>query len=236
MAAGAPVSGAGQSRGNHQSGSAKGLGCGSIHVWAGKPISAISASRASKVYPRVGGGTPEPVGLTGFCTGLSPHKRAVGTIFSIRISLPKSFRPNRNPPTRPASYPTLLKTTRRKIQKPSNPKPQPVQNDDQPNRTPNPAKALRTRPKQTPEQRKAYDRARNQTPERKEFHRKNAQQTRLAAKALGLCRACRKPAIPDQTMCEVCAEKHRQRRRKSDAARRARQKAQRESQRQASAV
>ena len=95
---------------------------------------------------------------------------------------------------------------------------------------------LRTRHKRTPEQRKAYDKSRNQTPERKEFHRKNAQQTRLTAKALGLCRACRKPAIPDQTMCEVCAEKHRQRRRKSDAARRARQKAQRESQRQASAV
>ena len=166
----------------------------------------------------------------------TPHKRAIGTIFSIRISLPKSFRPNRNPPTRPSSYPTLLKPTRTEIRRPSNPKPQPLQNDDQPNRTPNPAKVLITRPKQTPEQRKAYDKARNQTPERKEFYRKNAQQMRLTARALGLCRACRKPAIPDQTMCEVCSEKHRQRRRKSDAARRARQKAERESQRQASGV
>ena len=157
------------------------------------------------------------------------HKRAVDAIFSIRIRIPKSFRPDYNPPTRPDLFPTLLKPGQRRIiQKHRNPKHEPVQHDNQPTRTPNPARGLSTRTKQTPEQRKAYEKARSQTPERKELHRKKAQQRRQRTKALGLCRDCMKPAIPDQTKCEACAEKHRIRRRKDDAERRARRKAERE--------
>ena len=43
------------------------------------------------------------------------------------------------------------------------------------------------------------------------------------------CKRCSQTAIPGQTRCESCAEKHRISRRKNDTARRARQKAQRQS-------
>ena len=44
-------------------------------------------------------------------------------------------------------------------------------------------------------------------------------------KASGLCRDCGGSAIPGQTRCEECAEKHRVQRRKHDRDRRARLKA-----------
>ena len=47
------------------------------------------------------------------------------------------------------------------------------------------------------------------------------QKRRQKAKELGLCRHCSNEAIPGQTRCETCAEKHRQAYRKSDADRRA---------------
>ena len=77
------------------------------------------------------------------------------------------------------------------------------------------------------EARQEYERLRQQRPERKEAQRRKAHRKRQRAKELGLCRDCMKPAIPDQTMCEICAEKHRQRRRKNDAGRRAKAKAER---------
>ena len=61
--------------------------------------------------------------------------------------------------------------------------------------------------------------------ERKELHRRVAKERRERAKALGLCRDCFKEAIIGQTKCEICSEKHRQRRRKYDAGRRAKAKA-----------
>ena len=48
------------------------------------------------------------------------------------------------------------------------------------------------------------------------------------AKAIGKCKHCPQPAIPGQTRCESCAEKHRISRRKNDTDRRARQKAERQ--------
>ena len=45
---------------------------------------------------------------------------------------------------------------------------------------------------------------------------------RQELKAAGLCRDCREQAIPNQTRCEGCAEKHRVERRQGDADRRAR--------------
>ena len=70
-----------------------------------------------------------------------------------------------------------------------------------------------------PPNRREYDRLRNQRPERKEFYRRHAQEQRQRAKESGLCRHCGNAAIPSQTRCEICAERHRQSRRRSDARR-----------------
>ena len=84
------------------------------------------------------------------------------------------------------------------------------------------------RTKQTAEDRRNYDKDRNQTAERKAYQRRQRRKQVQTAKETGKCRDCPNPAILGQTKCQTCAEKHRQRRRKSDAARRARAKAQRE--------
>ena len=81
-----------------------------------------------------------------------------------------------------------------------------------------------SRPKQTPEDRKEYYRVRNQDPERKEFKRQYQRKQDQIAKETGKCKGCSDPAIPGQTRCETCAEKHRQSRRKSAATKRAREK------------
>ena len=49
---------------------------------------------------------------------------------------------------------------------------------------------------------------------------RTAKDRREKANELGICRDCRKQAIPNQTRCEACAEKHRVRRRQNDATRR----------------
>ena len=85
-----------------------------------------------------------------------------------------------------------------------------------------------SRPRRTPQDRKEYYRVRNQEPERKEYKRQLRRKQNQIAKETGKCKDCSDPAIPRQTRCEVCAEKHRQSRRKSDAARRAREKVDRE--------
>ena len=54
------------------------------------------------------------------------------------------------------------------------------------------------------------DRARNQTPERKEAERLQKQKARRERKAAGLCKTCPNPAIPGQTRCEACRDKHNQ--------------------------
>ena len=77
---------------------------------------------------------------------------------------------------------------------------------------------------QTPEERREYERARSQTPERKEYRRQLRREQIRIAKETGKCKDCSNPAIPGQTKCETCAEKHRQRRRKDDANRRAKAK------------
>ena len=69
------------------------------------------------------------------------------------------------------------------------------------------------------QKRAEYDQQRNQTPERKEYHQRLAQARQRKAKDLGKYRQCSKQAIPGQTRCETCAEKHRQSRRHSDAKR-----------------
>ena len=72
-----------------------------------------------------------------------------------------------------------------------------------------------------PETIRERERIRAKTPKRKESGRIHANKRRSEDKALGKCRDCSLPAIPNQTRCENCAEKHRVSRRTSDARRRA---------------
>ena len=74
------------------------------------------------------------------------------------------------------------------------------------------------------ESRREYERLRAQRPERREAIRKAAQVHRQKAKELGLCRACRNPALLGKDRCEICAEKHRQENQRGAAVRRAKQK------------
>ena len=71
-----------------------------------------------------------------------------------------------------------------------------------------------------PETIRERERIRAKTPKRKESGRIYANKRRSEDKALGKCRDCSLPAIPNQTRCENCAEKHRVSRRTSDARRR----------------
>ena len=71
------------------------------------------------------------------------------------------------------------------------------------------------------EKRHEYDRQRSNTPERRESRRVRAREEQQKAIDLGLCVVRRKPAIPGQTRCEACSERHREYRRTSDAKRRA---------------
>ena len=81
-------------------------------------------------------------------------------------------------------------------------------------RRPEPAQAEAKR-----QQRLVYEQQRNQSPERMEYRRLLAQEKRRKARELGQCRSCSNPAIPGQTRCPTCTEKHRESRRRSDAKR-----------------
>ena len=73
----------------------------------------------------------------------------------------------------------------------------------------------------TPEERRGHDSPNQRPPEYREASRKATRNWRERAKKLGLCQDCRGQAIPNQTRCEACAEKHRAAaRRKNDGARR----------------
>ena len=55
----------------------------------------------------------------------------------------------------------------------------------------------------------------------REYRRRYAEEQRQRARLLGRCQNCSKPAILGLSRCEICAEAHRQSRRRSDANRRA---------------
>ena len=67
-------------------------------------------------------------------------------------------------------------------------------------------------PKRTPEEqreaRRVYEQARNQQSERKETARLHAKKVRQERKEAGQCRSCSNKAIPGQTRCENCRDKH----------------------------
>ena len=83
-------------------------------------------------------------------------------------------------------------------------------------RKPEPRKAKPRKaptPKRTPEEqreaRRAYEQARNQQSERKEAARVHARKVQKERKETGQCRSCSNKAIPGQTRCENCRDKHR---------------------------
>ena len=137
---------------------------------------------------------------------LNPHEWAVGYTFEFTLSLPGPAnkgggRPKSNKKTG-TGKPLHTATPKAKTRK------QPT--------VPDHVQAEATRQKRV-----EYDRRRNQSPERKEFHRRYAQQRHQRAKERGQCRNCGRPAIPNQTRCPTCAEKHRVGHGRSDTRQRA---------------
>ena len=124
---------------------------------------------------------------------------------SKRISLEHTF----PLPRKTRRGPRATKSTREKPRK-SKPKPTP----EKP-LTPRPQ-----RPKPPKKDRQEYDKTRSQTPERRAYRRRYAQQKRERQKYLGQCRSCSSRAIPGQTRCSTCAEKHSEYKRQSKAKRR----------------
>ena len=119
------------------------------------------------------------------------------------------------------------------------------QSDEQPDQGPvAPASPKRTAPQpdmqaeqgrlkpdaetRTPSSRQEYERLRRQRPERQEAQRQAKKKRQQRARELGLCRDCNAEATSGQTRCESCAEKRRQARRRSDASKGARKKAEQE--------
>ena len=72
-------------------------------------------------------------------------------------------------------------------------------------------------PEKPVQHRDAYEETRNKTTERREYLRIRAREKRKRAKESGRCRNCPNPAIPGQTRCPSCADKHRQSHRRSAA-------------------
>ena len=138
----------------------------------------------------------------------TPPLRAVGRTFEFSFPIPESANAGN-------SSKNQKKTARKSSRK--NPKARNATRVAPNRRTePDPSTAEDRKRK-----RSEYDRARSQTPERMEYRRLLAQEKRRKAKELGKCRTCSNQAIPGQTRCPTCAEKHQQSRRRSDADRRA---------------
>ena len=96
----------------------------------------------------------------------------------------------------------------------SSPRKKPIQTRHQKSTT------VKTTRKATPKSRQEYERQRSTTQEHREQQRLRAREQRRRAKERGLCVNCGEPAIPDQTRCPTCAEKHRVDRRRWQAERR----------------
>ena len=146
-----------------------------------------------------------------------PPARVIGATFVLRVPLLGRFNGKHKPASRSASTPVLLKPgEKRRLLKPVMPKPTSEPNPKPPRKVPPP------KVKEPPEGRKEEEGPKPLRPKRREAHRKAARDWRERAKELGLCRDCREPAIPTQTRCEACAEKHRAAHRIYYAARRKR--------------
>ena len=63
----------------------------SIPAWAGEPASPLAASRITRVYPRVGGGTVRRVTIDDRIRGLSPRGRGNPGRLLLADSVPRSI-------------------------------------------------------------------------------------------------------------------------------------------------
>ncbi len=64
---------------------------GSIPAWAGEPGSGEDGPRLYKVYPRVGGGTPDGTPAECAAWGLSPRGRGNLDLLQFRLAVPRSI-------------------------------------------------------------------------------------------------------------------------------------------------
>ena len=137
--------------------------------------------------------------------GTTPTK---GRFFQHTFKLPENNRRHRAKTRKPPTQKPPRKPTVRKPQKKAA-----VPKARQPKRRPEPTPAeVEARRQKLLD----YYRLKNQTPEHKERARLFAQEKRRKSKELGLCRDCPNPAIPGQSRCETCAEKHRQARKRAE--------------------
>ena len=183
--------------------------------------------RVQKVHPHMRGDSRAATTINPATSGSPPHAWGQSALCSKRITFQHTFPLPRRSQSKPtptdraaASDPVFLKTTdRRRPGKP--PRTNPAPDFTKSTRATTVETASAANAKQTPEERREFERVRSQTPERKEYRRQLRRKPIRIAKETGKCKDCSNPAIPGQTKCETCAEKHRQRRRKDDANRRA---------------
>ena len=138
-----------------------------------------------------------------------PPLRVVGRTFDSTFPLPGPSNAGGRPPTRtkPAGKPPRKSSTSTPPRK-ANPKAQQTKPHPEPATTEVEAKLREPF---------EHDRKGNTSPERREQHRLQEQERRRKAKESGLCVVCRLLAIPDQSRCSTCAEKHRASRRRWQA-------------------
>ena len=154
-------------------------------------------------------------------TRAAPPKRAEGRTFEFSFALPGNTQSKKEaPPTPTIPPPRKNPGPEKSNNKPSgnagtkaSPKAGTAGNVREPNSN--------LSSKDAPQVRRESDRIRRQRPERNEYQRRIAKEMRQKAKALGKCKSCPQPAIPGQTRCPSCAEKHRVSRRRNDGQRRA---------------
>ena len=138
----------------------------------------------------------EPGSTTGgVAIRVTPHKWAVGTTFEWEFEFPITTNPAYQPKPAP----------KRKTKKPANPKPASARA----RKTSKPSTAQPVKPKAS----EKTKRVRLTPEERQERPRARAAEKRRKLKESGLCKDCQQPAIPGQTRCQSCANKHRQSRR-----------------------
>ena len=173
------------------------------------PVRPLGVQDRGAAVPQERGWTRVKMATCRYCNGGPagagiPHPKR--QLFVDAFELPPRKRPGRPKTKKPIRKPRRKPTVRKPAKK-AKPKPRPE---------PTQAEVEAKRQKQL-----EFDRQRSKTPERREKNRLQVQERRRSAKELGLCRDCPNPAIPEQSRCPTCAEKHRVDRRRWQAERRA---------------
>ena len=163
-----------------------------------RPVTGANRPAGTSSCPQRPGGPSGEIPRSPSGTGVNRLKPQL-FVYSFEFQTRKSTEP------RKAKKPPVRKP-------PGNPKVSKPRKKAMPTRRPEPTPAEVEARK---ENRHEYDRNRNNTPERRELHRRQTQDKRNEAKALGLCVDCWAPTIHGQIRCETCAEQHREQRRQA---------------------